>query len=151
MYRDLATFATESEPAFELEFEEANLISLGFAYERRGRLAGGTYHPVLRKVDTFIDAPLAEALTERQRRAERILQLDDAVSAAVAKLKEKGLTSPYLKPFVVARINPLRFIKGDPPTFDALLDSMTRKAEKLNVDKITTADLAKSGGARDDE
>jgi len=151
MYRDLATFATESEPAFELEFEEANLISLGFAYERRGRLAGGTYHPVLRKVDTFIDAPLAEALPERQRRAERILQLDDAVSAAVAKLKEKGLTSPYLKPFVVARINPLRFIKGDPPTFDALLDSMTRKAEKLNVDKITTADLAKSGGARDDE
>lgn len=73
------------------------------------------------------------------------------MSAAVAKLKEKGLTSPYLKPFVVARINPLRFIKGDPPTFDALLDSMTRKAEKLNVDKITTADLAKSGGARDDE
>src|SRR5690606_23419055 len=65
MYRDLATFATESEPAFELEFEEANLISLGFAYERRGRLAGGTYHPVLRKVDTFIDAPLAEALPER--------------------------------------------------------------------------------------
>ena len=151
MYRDLATFSSDSEATFELEFEEASLVSLGLAYEQRGRLAGGTYHPVLRKVDGFIDAPLAEALPERERRAELILKLDDAVSAAVAKLKEKGLTSPYLKPFVVARINPLRFIKGDPPTFDALLDSMTRKAEKLNVDKITPADLAKSGGAREED
>ena len=31
---------------------------------------------------------------------------DDAVGAAVEKLKERGLTSPYLKAFVVARINP---------------------------------------------
>ncbi len=28
------------------------------------------------------------------------------------KLKERGLVSPYLRSFVVARINPLRWIKG---------------------------------------
>jgi ParB family chromosome partitioning protein len=78
-----------------------------------------------------------------------VLELDDAVNAAVSRLKEKGLTSPYLKNFVVARINPLRFIKGDPPGFDELMDTMTKRAGGMNADKIKPEDVAKSGGAPD--
>ena len=80
-----------------------------------------------------------------------MLELDDAVEIAVAKLKEKGLTSPYLKAFVVARINPLRFAKGDPPPLDELFATMTERAARMDPEKITSADLAKSGGAPDDE
>ena len=150
MYRDLASFKDAKEIDFELEFEEPSLISLGFAYEQRSRLAGGTYNPAIRKVDAWLDGNLASALEERERRAGLILIFDDAVNEAVAKLKDKGLTSPYLKTFVVARVNPLRFIKGELPSFDSLLEKMTLRALKFNVDKITSNDLAKSGGYAED-
>ena len=146
MYRDLAALSDESESHYELEFEESSLVTLGFAYEQRGRLAGGTYNPVLRKVDHWVSGTLSTALAERERRAALVLALDDAVSAAVAKLKEKGLQSPYLKNFVVARINPLRFIKGDLPSFDDLLQGMTQKALKMDAEKVKPGDLAKAGG-----
>jgi ParB family transcriptional regulator, chromosome partitioning protein len=151
MYRDLARFSEDNEVHYELEFEESSLVSLGFAYEKRGRLAGGTYNPALRKVDQWIPGALADALSERERRADLILAFDDAVNEAVAKLKDKGLTSPYLKSFVVARVNPLRFIKGDLPSFDDLLATMTSRASKLNVDKVGASDLAKAGGYAEEE
>jgi ParB family chromosome partitioning protein len=151
MYRDLASFSAEDEAHYELELEEAALVTLGFAYETRGRLAGGAYHPALRKVDSFVPGPLAKAVGERERRAALLITLDDAVGEAVAKLKERGLTSPYLKSFVVARCNPLRFIKGDPPSFDELMETMTKRARGLNADKVRTEDLARSGGAPDED
>jgi ParB family chromosome partitioning protein len=151
MYRDLAGFSPETEAHYELEFEEPALVTLGFAYEKRGRLAGGAYHPALRKVEHFLKDKLPGGVRERERRAELVLELDDAVNAAVQKLKDKGLTSPYLKSFVVARVNPLRFIKGDPPEFDELLATMTKRARGLNAEKIRSEDLARSGGAPDEE
>jgi ParB family chromosome partitioning protein len=151
MYRELAKLSKDSETAYELEFEEPALVTLGFAYEQRGRLAGGAYHPILRKVDAWIDEPLTAAVPERERRAAVVMAFDDAVNEAVAKLKEKGLTSPYLKNFVVSRVNPLRFIKGDPPPFDELFATMTKRARGMKVDSIKTEDLARSGGAPDDD
>lgn len=147
MYEDLAGWADQPESAFELEFEEPILATLGFAYAERGRLSGGAYGPALKKVDAWLEEPLAEAIEERRRRARLVLELDDAVSEAVRRLKDRGLTSPYLKAFVVARINPLRFMKGEPPSYDELLATMTRRAKSLNADKIRADDLARSGGA----
>jgi len=141
----------KGEQDFELELEEPALVTLGFAYEQRGRLAGGAYHPVLRKVDAWLPGPFASSSPERERRAELLLGLDDAVNDAVARLKEAGLTSPYLKSFVVARINPLRFIKGELPGFDDLLATMTKRARGMKTDKIKASDLARSGGAPDEE
>ena len=76
---------------------------------------------------------------------------DEAVGEAVDKLKERGLTSPYLKAFVVARVNPLRFMKGAAPPFDELFATMTKRARGMNSDKIKAQDLARSGGAPDEE
>jgi ParB family chromosome partitioning protein len=151
MYRDLAENDRGKESDFAFEFEEPALATLGFAYETRPRLAGGAYHPALRKVDAWLDSPLSEALTERQRLADLVLDLDDAVTETVSKLKAKGLTSPYLKNFVVARVNPLRFIKGDLPSLEELLATMTKRARGMNVDKINASDLARSGGVADEE
>lgn len=150
MYRDLCGFSSQKETEYQLEFEEPSLATLGFAYEKRARISGGAYNPAIRKVDEWIDQPLPEAAKERERRAGLLLELDDAVGEAVKRLKDAGLTSPYLKAFVVARVNPLRFIKGELPTFDELLATMTRRARGLDAGKIKPQDLAKSGGAPDD-
>jgi len=147
MYRDLAGSLGGTEEDYALEFEEPALATLGFAYEKRGRLSGGVYHPILRKVDGWVKGKLADTVAERERRAELLLAFDEAVTAAVDGLKERGLTSPYLRNFVVARVNPLRFMKGEPPPLDELLPSMTKRARGMNLDKIRSADVARSGGA----
>jgi ParB family chromosome partitioning protein len=151
MFRDLVEIdGGRKESDFALEFEEPSLVTLGFGYEERGRLSGGAYAPILKKVDEFLQAPLREALEERQRRAKIVLEFDDAVTSAVEKLKARGLTSPYLKAFVVARVNPLRFMKGKAPPFDELFATMTRRASGMDAAKIRSEDVAKSGGAPDD-
>jgi ParB family chromosome partitioning protein len=151
MYKELVRLGAEKETDYGLEFEEPALVTLGFAYAERPRLSGGAYNSPLRKVDKWIDKPLKDAQKERERRAAVVLSLDDAVSAAVERLKERGLTSPYLKAFVVSRINPLRFIKGEPPPFDELFATMQKRAAGMDASKIKTEDLAKSGGAPDEE
>jgi ParB family chromosome partitioning protein len=151
MYRDLAKFSKETEDSYQLEFEEPALVTLGFAYESRPRLSGGAYNPVLRKVDTWVKEPIADAAAERERRAKLLLALDDAVSGAVERFKAKGLTSPYLKAFVVSRVNPLKFIKGDLPSLDDLLATMTKRATGLDPGKVRPEDLARSGGAPEED
>ena len=151
MYRDLSQFSDQKEQDYELEFEEPALVTLGFAYEKRGRLAGGAYHGALRKVDGWVAQSLGKAANEREARAALLLELDEAVNEAVAKLKERGLTSPYLKSFVVSRINPLRFIKGEPPPLEELFATMTKRARGFNAEKVKTEDLARSGGAPDED
>jgi ParB family chromosome partitioning protein len=150
MVRDLAS-SERKESEYELEFEEPALVTLGFAYEQRGRFSGGAYHPIARKVDAWIERPLHAAIPERERRAGLLLELDDAVTEAVLKLKERGLNSPYLRSFVVSRINPLRFIKGELPGFDELMTTMTKRARGMKLDRIEAKDLARSGGAAPDE
>jgi len=141
----------QAERSFEFEFEQPAFLTLGAAYEERGRLSGGAYQSILRRVDEFLDEPMTRAVKERERRARKILALDDAVSAAVEKLKAKGLTSPYLKPFVVARVNFTRFSKATSFDFDETLDKIIASAKKFNTDKITQQDVAKSGGGPPDE
>ena len=151
MVRDLASLeGGRKESDYALEFEEPSLVTLGFAYEKKGRFSGGAYAPALKKVDQYLDKPLSETIPERERRAQKLLELDEAVSAAVEKLKERGLTSPYLKAFVVARVNPLRFIKGALPSFDELLDTMTKRARGMDPARVKTDDLARSGGPPDE-
>ena len=92
-----------NETDFAHLFEEPSFITLGAAYEKRPRFSAGAYHPFVKRVEGFLDVPLAEALAVREARAEQLLELDDAVVAVVDALKERGLQSPYLKNFVVAR------------------------------------------------
>lgn len=153
MYQELATLDEATEETYALEFEEAALITLGLCYLERPRFSGGAYHPILRRADEFLTKPLQAALRVRQERAKTVMELDDLVVEKVEALKTKGLTSPYLKSFVVARINPIRFRPKDaaPLSFDEVLDRMTKSAAKLNVDRVKIEDLAKSGGPPEDQ
>ena len=142
MARSMAELDPRPENEFALEFEEPDYLTLGLAYEKRGRLSGGAYHPVLKRVEEFLGTPLPEALRIREARADKLLTLDDKVAEAVAALKERGFTSPYLKAFVVARLNPLRFRRGATMSADAALDAMTAAAGKFDAGKVKVGDLA---------
>lgn len=126
-------------------------MALGLCYEKKKIFAGGAYAPILRRLEAFSDEPLRKALASHEKRADAVFRLDELVTAVVAKLKTRGLSSPYLKSFVVARINPLRWIKGEPPPLEEVLKTMRERAAKFNVEKIRQEDLAATGGAPDDD
>jgi ParB family transcriptional regulator, chromosome partitioning protein len=52
---------------------------------------------------------------------------------------------------VVARINPLRWIKGDLPSAADVVAQMSQRAAKFNVERVKQEDLARMGGAPDEE
>lgn len=152
MYRELSRLDSSTEESYSLEFEEPAFITLGLCYEERPRFSGGAYHPVLKRVDQFLKGALHAALETRRARAKTVLALDDLVVQKVEVLKTRGLTSPYLKSFVVARINPIRFRPKDaePLSFDEALDRMTKAAAKFNPETIKTEDLARAAGVPDE-
>jgi ParB family chromosome partitioning protein len=145
--RDLAGKAPGTEQDYALEFEEPAFLTIGLCYEKNGRFAGGAYNSVVKRVDAFLDLPLAKALAVREKRAEKLRELDEAVGAAIAALKERGFESPYLRNFVVARVNPLRFQRGAKAEFDATIDKMIASAQKFDASKVKPGQLAAAGGA----
>jgi ParB family chromosome partitioning protein len=151
MARALAKSSDATEASFAFEFEHAPYLTLGVGYEERPRLSGGAYQSILRRTDAFLDVPIDKALKERERRGRRVLKLDDAVTAVVERLKKKGLTSPYLKSFVVSRVNYTRFSKAAVIDFDEAFDRITASAAKFNTDRVKQEDVARSGGGPPDE
>lgn len=147
MERALAAAAPgRLERDYAFEFEQPAFLTLGAAYERRPRLSGGAYHPLLRRIDDFLEERIPRALAERERRAAKVLSIDDDVGRIVEKLKARGFTSPYLRPFVVARINPIRFSKSTDFDFDDVLERMKRSAGKFNVERVRQEDVVRAGG-----
>jgi ParB family chromosome partitioning protein len=143
--------AARPESEFTFYLDEAALVTLGVCYERAPRFAGGAYHSILRRLETFTDDTLRVAIKDHEKRAALVMDLEEKVAAAVKRLKERGLVSPYLRAFVVARINPLRWIKGEPPPLEEVLKTMRDRAAKFNVEKIKPQDLAGAAGPPDDE
>ena len=148
---DLAQLDDGLESSYETEFEEPSLLTLGCCYQVNGRFSGGAYQPVLKRVESFMALKLSRALEVRRERATQLLELDAAVAEAVAALKKRGFESPYLKAFVLARINPLRWDKSEKkPPFDATIAKMLAAVAKFDVSKIRADQVARSGGPPDD-
>lgn len=130
------------------EFEAPELLTLGIVYERNGRFAGGAYSPFLRKVDRFSDRTLAASLRQREAWAARIEAIDAEVKGIIEGLQKRGFKSPYLRAYVVARINPVRFHKmkkGEtkpPMPIGEALTRMAAAAKRFDLDSVRTADLA---------
>jgi ParB family chromosome partitioning protein len=142
---------SRKEQQFAFYLEEASFVTLGLCYEKTPRFSGGAYNSVVRRLSEFSSSSISVAFKTHQKHAEQLLDLDGQVAEAVAKLKAKGFVSPYLKAFVVGRINPLRWIQGEPPPLEEVLKTMRERAAKFNVEKIKQEDLASSGGVQDDD
>ena len=61
------------------------------------------------------------------------------------------MTSPYLKAFVVARVNPIRFSTSTEFDFDDVLDRTLKNTGKFKVDRIKQEDVVRAGGGPPDE
>jgi len=130
------------------QFEAAELLTLGILYERNPRFAGGAYSSLLRKVDRFSDRTLAVSLREREGYAARLAAIDTEVKRIIAALTAKGFKSPYLRNYVVARINPVRFIKQargitkPAMPIGQALTRMIAAAKSFKLESVSNADLA---------
>ncbi|MGE0439593.1 MAG: ParB N-terminal domain-containing protein [Gemmatimonadales bacterium] len=146
----LSALDDRPEREYETEFEEPALLTLGACYQLNGRFSGGAYHPVLKRTESFSAARLSKSLATRRERAERLLALDAAVVEKVAELRARGLESPYLKAFVIARINPIRFKRGAKMDPDEIIEKMTAAAGRLDAGKIKPGQVAAAGGPPDE-
>ncbi len=149
MARNLAARKPRAkESQFAAEFEAPALLTLGMVYEQNRRFAGGAYSPFLKKVDRFSERSLTVSLRERQNYATRLQEIDVRVKRIIAGLQARGFKSPYVRNYVVARINPVRFHrakKGEtkpPMTVAAALTRMAAAAKKFNLDSVRAGDLA---------
>ena len=141
---------SRAEKQFAFYLEEASFVTLGLCYEKVPRFSGGAYNSIVRRLSEFSSSSISSSFKTHQKYSEQLLDLDSKVAEAVAKLKAKGFVSPYLKAFVVARINPLRWIQGEPPPLEEVLKTMRDRAAKFNVDKIKQEDIVSTGGPADD-
>jgi len=149
MARNLAKREGQAkESNFAAQFEAAELLTLGLIYEKNSRFGGGAYSPFLKKVDRFSDRTLAASMREREGLAARLQEIDTTVKHLVAELQARGFKSPYLRNYIVARINPVRFHKakkGDTKPampIAAAIMRMAASAKKFNLNSVSTGDLA---------
>lgn len=137
---------SRAESDFAFYLEEAALVTLGLCYEKKPGFAAGAYHPILRRLEGFSEEPLRKVIKAHEGRAELPVRAGgQGLRTFVARLKEWGLMSPYLRAFVVARINPLRWI-GEPPPLEEVLETMRDRASRFNVEKTKPEDLIGVGG-----
>lgn len=141
----------EAESTFEFYLEDASLVTLGMVYDQRRMFAGGAYHLILRRVETFSEEPIHAAAKIHERRAALLMELEDEVGGVVAKLKERGLQSPYLRTFVVARINPLRWLEEEVPVAEKVLKTMLDRASRFKLEKVKQQDLFGAFGGSSEE
>ena len=138
------------ESQFTFYLEEAALVTLGVCYERNPKFAGASYNPIVRRLESFSPDALNKTIRVHEKHAGLLMELDERVAAVITRLKARGFVSPYLRAFVIARINPLRWIKGEPPPLEEVLKTMRERAGKFNTDKVKQEDLAGAGGAPDE-
>jgi ParB family chromosome partitioning protein len=149
MARNLAKArGREPEQLFAVEFEAPELLTLGIVYQSSPRFAGGAYSAFLKKVDRFSERGLAVSLRQREDYASRLQEIDARVKSLIAALQARGFKSPYLRNYVVARINPVRFHKAKkgvtapPMPLAQALTRMAAAARTFNVGSVSNSDLA---------
>src|SRR5579862_106599 len=149
MARSLAKREKDAkESRFAAEFEAPELLTLGIVYEHTSRFAGGAYSSLLKKVDRFSDRGLTVSLRDREGYAARLQEIDTQVKRIIDALQKRGFKSPYLRNYVVARINPVRFHKvkkGDtkpPMPLAQALTRMAAAAKSFKLDSVSNKDLA---------
>ena len=148
MYRGLVgARPAEKETEFTGIFEEPHFATFGAAYEKRPRYSAGAYSSVVRRLEAFADVTLEKGLKLREARADKLLAFDDEVVKVVESLKARGFQSAYLKNYVVARVNFLRFKKDGVFDFDETIDKLKASVQKIDSAKVNKEDIAKMGGA----
>jgi len=145
MYRGLVDEAPdEGEEGYAFQFESAHFITLGLLYEQNKRFAGGAFAPILRRVDKFLKGHFPKTLKEREERAALVREADEALVGAVARIKKRGISHPYVKNFVLARTTPLTRQRKTLPGFEQTFRKLVDNIEAFDVSKVRYEDIQRS-------
>jgi ParB family transcriptional regulator, chromosome partitioning protein len=145
MVRTLAEDAPGSgEEDFAFQLESPHLITLGLLYEQNKRFAGGAFAPILRRVDKFLKGSFRKTLPEREERAALVRAADEALGAAVQKLKKRGLNHPYVKTYLLARTTPLTRARKTLPSFEQTFTKLAANIRAFDLGKVRYEDVQRS-------
>jgi ParB family chromosome partitioning protein len=133
------------ESDFAFQFEEAPFITLGLLYESQPKFAGGAYHSFLKKIDHFLDIPFEDAFIEREKRANILGEIDSIVQELVIRIKERGITHPFVKNFIVSKANPFGRKRKIDMEFHEAMELFKENLSKLDVSGVTIEDIAGAG------
>ncbi len=146
MYRGLVSAEPGSgEEDYAFQFEAAHFITLGLLYEKNARFAGGAFAPILRRVDRFLKGTFPKTLGEREERAARVAEVDEALARVVARLKKRGISHPYVKTFVLSRTTPLTRQRKTLPSFDQTFKKLAENLESFDVSRVRYEDIQRAG------
>jgi len=145
MYRGLV----EAEPRkgeedYAFQFEAAHLVTLGLLYETNRRFAGGAFAPILRRVDAFLPGTFPRTLPQREARAARVREADEALGEVVAQIKKRGIRHPFVKNYVLARTTPLTRARKTLPGFDQTFARLLSAIQEFDVGKVRYEDVQRS-------
>jgi ParB family chromosome partitioning protein len=132
------------EEDFAFQLESPHLITLGLLYEQNKRFAGGAFAPILRRVDKFLKGSFRKTLPAREARAALVREADEALAAAVQKLKKRGLNHPFVKPYLLARTTPLTRARKTLPSFDQTFTKLAENLRAFDLSKIRYEDVQRS-------
>ncbi|MFA4043985.1 MAG: hypothetical protein HZRFUVUK_000767 [Candidatus Fervidibacterota bacterium] len=126
------------------QFEEAYYATLGLLYEESKTFSGGPYTSLLKKVDRFLELSLKEAYEVRKERAQKLKQADEVLTEIVRKLKERGITHPYVKHFVVSQCSPLPpRVRRVEMEYDEAIESLTKRLKEFDVETVRPEDIGR--------
>ena len=123
----------ENDVEVEESIERAYYVTLGLAYEGKGRLAGSAFEPLLKKCDHFMRRTIENAFPAREERAARVLETNGLVQEVIAKAKEMGAFHQYFQYQLISYIDPFKRKRGR-QNFDELFDKASAKLQSLNDD-----------------
>jgi ParB family chromosome partitioning protein len=145
MYRGLAVEQPKrGEEDFAFQFEAPHFITLGLLYEENKRFAGGAFAPILKRVDKFLKGRLGDTLEVRGERAAAVKAVDVALGAAVAALKKRGISHPFVKNYVLARTTPLSRARKTLPSFEQTFAKLEAAILGFDVGKVRYEDVQRS-------
>ena len=145
MYRGLL----DSEPRrgeedYAFQFEAAHLVTLGLLYETNKRFAGGAFAPILRRVDAFLPGSFPKTLPQREARAQRVRDADEALGEVVDQIKKRGVRHPFVKSYVLARTTPLTRARKTLPGFDQTFARLLASIQEFDVAKVRYEDVQRT-------
>lgn len=129
-YLDSSPDLKENDPEVEESVERAYYVTLGLAYEGKGRLAGGAFEPLLKKCDFFLRRTMANAVPVREARAARLLETNALMQEVISAAKEMGAFHQYFQYQLVSSIDPFKRKRGR-QNFDEMFDKASAKLQKL--------------------
>jgi ParB family chromosome partitioning protein len=146
MYRGLREQQPRhGETDYAFQFEAPHLITMGILYEENKRFAGGAFAPILKRVDKFLDGTFAKTQDTREERAGAVKAADAALGTAVAALKKRGISHPFVKNYVLARTSPLTRQRKTLPSFDQTFAKLRANIEAFDIAKVRYEDVQRAG------